>query len=657
MQLHWIDWSIVAVLLFVVTLAGLYTRKYSVSVADFLAANRCAKRYLISVAQGIAGVGAISIIAGFEMYFKAGFTAAWWQIMGVATTTLIFLSGWVFYRFRQTRAMTMAQFFEIRYSKRFRVFMGLLAFFSGIINFGIFPAVGSRFFIYFCGLPDTMLFYAAVMALLIGFALFFTFIGGQIAVMVTDFVQGAFTNIMVVIILLTVLFTFNWSHIYEALTMAPPDASLIHPFETKDAQDFNIWYYLIMAFMLLYGTGAWQGSQGYNAAALNAHEARMGKILSTWRIMPNYLFMMIVPICAYTFLNHPDFANGASAARSLIDNIADPQIRTQMTTTVALKLMLPRGVIGGMAAVMLCAFIGNCDTYLHSWGSIFVQDVILPFRKKPFLPQDHLRLLRFAIFGVAVFIFLFSLLFRQTEYIYMFFMITGAIFMGGAGIVVSGGLYWKRGTAAAAWSAMITGSALSVTAVIIKQIQASFPFTDNVMKYIATRNGAVLSFYASIIAIFVYIIVSLIDKRQKFDLDKMLHRGIYAVEDNQKKAGASVRGFNALIGITDEFTRRDRLLYVITMGWTFLWIIIFVLGTAYNFIFDVTVESWMRFWIYYTGITLVISVITVIWFTIGGIIDIRDMYGLLNKIKRNDLDDGTVIGHHNLDEEKMQCSR
>jgi len=150
-----IDYMVIGAFFALLLGGAIKTRKYNKSVSDFLAANRCAGRYLITVAQGIAGIGAISIIAGFEMFYKAGFSAAWWQLMMLCVMTFIFLSGWVLYRFRQTRALTMAQFIEMRYSKKLRIFTGVLAWLSGIINYGIFPSVTTRFFIHFCGLPDT----------------------------------------------------------------------------------------------------------------------------------------------------------------------------------------------------------------------------------------------------------------------------------------------------------------------------------------------------------------------------------------------------------------------------------------------------------------------------------------------------------------------
>lgn len=654
-----IDWGIVVALLVILTGMAIYTRKHTQSVADFLAANRCAGRYLVSVSQGIAGVGAISIVAGFEMFYNAGFTAAWWRLIFTVTTTIMFISGWVVYRYRQTRAFTLAQFLEMRYSRRFRIFAGFLAWFAGIVNFGIFPAVGARFFMFFCGFPDTMLTYALIMLVLLSFSLFFTFLGGQIAVIVTDFIQGTFCNIMFVVIAVVVLSMFSWPQIMEALASAPTQESMINPFQTQKAEDFNVWFYLIMAFTFFYGGGiVWQGSQGYHVSALNAHEARMGKILVGWRILALDLFMMILPIAAFTFMHHPEFAEEAAKARQVISGIDNPQIQEQVKTTVPVRIFLPTGFLGGLAAVMLAAFISTHDTYMHSWGSIFIQDFIMPFRKKPLPPKKHMFLLRASIFGVAAFIFLFSLVFRQTEYILMFFHITGAIFVGGAGAAVIGGLYWRKGTIAAAWSAMITGSTLAVSAVIIRQINQSYPefflsipYVGKGLDLIASQNGTVLSFIAAVSAIFVYILVSLLTCKEDYNLDKMLHRGKYAVHEHEdRQANLPVTGIRAIIGMGSEFNLRDKILYIASMAWTFLLIAVFVFGTIYNLTHDVKNESWMIFWKYYVWIILGLSAITTLWFTFGGLKDLFKMFRLLKSVRRNDLDDGTVVDDHNLGE-------
>jgi len=63
--MHAIDWLIVIGVLSLVIWAAVSTKKYTKSVADFLAANRCAGRYLICVSEGMAGLGAISVVAFF----------------------------------------------------------------------------------------------------------------------------------------------------------------------------------------------------------------------------------------------------------------------------------------------------------------------------------------------------------------------------------------------------------------------------------------------------------------------------------------------------------------------------------------------------------------------------------------------------------------
>jgi SSS family solute:Na+ symporter len=287
--------------------------------------------------------------------------------------------------------------------------------------------------------------------------------------------------------------------------------------------------------------------------------------------------------------------------------------------------------MGAFMAVMLMATIGTHNSYMHSWGSIFIQDVIMPFKKKPFEPTEHLRVLRLSIFGVCVFIFLFSLFFPMTDYIFLYFAITAAIFVGGSGAVIIGGLYWKRGTAAAAWSALIVGSVISVTGIILQQIFPHFPI-----------NGQNFWGIAMGVSSLVYVLVSLLGKRKDFDMDKMLHRGKYAIKEETVIVDAApVKGLK-MLGMGKEFTKGDKLIYLTAYTWTFIWVVVFIIGTIFNLSGDVPDSSWMSFWKTFVLINLSVSFFVIIWFTIGGIKDFREMLHRLNTMVRDHRDDGTV---------------
>ncbi len=640
MNLTWIDWSIVAVVFVFLIGVVLTSKRLMRSVSDFLAAGRTGGRYLISLSQGTASLGAITIVGMLEMNYIAGFNMRWWEMIMAVVLVGISVSGWVLYRFRQTRCLTMAQFFEVRYSRNFRVFSGLLAFLSGIVNFGIFPAVSARFFIYFCGLPKTVdIFglpvstFALIMIVILWIPLYFVFSGGQIAVMITDFIQGIFVNAVFILIVVVLMLKVDWAHIFQAMAAAPANASLVNPFHTGSTKDYNFWYFFIGMIGVIYGKLSWQGTQAYNASAKSAHEAKMGDVLANWRGIPQWgLFLVFVPIVAYTFWHSPDFAASAASAKPVLEGVGSAALRSQLTVPIALTKLLPVGLMGAFAAVMLAAAIGCNETYLHSWGSIFIQDVIMPLRKKPFEPAKHLKFLKLAILAVAVFSFFFSLLFQQSEYIFLFFAITGAIFAGGSGAVIIGGLYWKRGTTAAAWSAMIVGSVVAVGGIVLKQLVPGFPVNGQMFWGLAMAGSSL-----------VYVAVSLLGGRRKaFDMDRMLHRGAYLIKDEYKVVDEQpVKGWKVL-GMGKEFTPWDKVIYVATYAWTFSWVVVFVVGTVVNLTGAVADAAWMTFWKSYILIYLAASVFVLLWFSTGGIINLRDMVRTLSTMKRDHADSGFV---------------
>jgi SSS family solute:Na+ symporter len=651
MNLHAIDWGIVVILFSIMTFGAIITRKYSSSVADFLAANRCANRYVLAVSDGAASIGAISFVAMFEAYYKSGFTFVWWGLIMNVVLAIIALSGWIQYRYRQTRALTMAQFFEVRYSKNFRKYAGIIAFISGTLNFGIFPAVGARFFEYYCGFTPVLiniagictidLTYALIMALLIGVALCFTFMGGQITLIVTEFIQGTVLNIAMALIIGYLLLKFTWPQIFETLAARPPGQSMLNPLDSNETRNFNMYYYLIQAFASFWCCLAWLGNQGYYASARNAHEARMGRALGAWRIYTQQLSIILLPICAYVVMHNGDWSMIASKINGVLDSISsNPNdiMRQQLTTSVALTAFLPIGLLGAFCAVMICAFLSVQQTYMHSWGSILIQDIVLPMRNKPVAAGQHLKMLRLAILGVGLFTFLFSLFFAQYDAILMFFALTGLMFLGGGGTVIVLGLYWKRGTTAAAYSAMTVGPVAFAFGFITQKL---WPVYHNGEPF--PIDSQQLFFFAMMASIALYVLISLLSGKNVFDLDKMLHRGKYEIkEDKTAVTEKPVTGFYALFGINKDFTLGDKIVYWAITGWSLLWALIFLVGTFWSKTFGISVESWGKFWHVFVWMILIIVCVTIIWFSIGGIIDMKKLLNRLSTIKRDASDDGEI---------------
>jgi SSS family solute:Na+ symporter len=470
MKLSPYDVLIILVPLAFVLGISIYLKRYMRSVADFLAASRCAGRYLICTALAETGSSVMLLITALEVFSKTGFSLNFWNTARDIIFFFVAVFGLVVYRFRETRALTFHQFFEMRYSRGLRVFASFLAVFSGIFNFGVQPAVGARFFVYFCDLPRHMLIgplhvptYVVIMFVLMGISLYFALSGGQISVMITDCIEGVISGFFYLIIAIFIICTISVSQMHDALTSGVPGASFVDPFEIGGRQDFNGIYILLsiaLSFYYYRGT-AWQ--QGFAAAAKTAHEGRMAQILGNWRGYSYIAMSVLISIAAFTVLHHADFAPQQAMVRDGLETIENAQLRTQMSMPMALGAFLAPGVKGCLLSILLFGLLAAQGVQLHGHGSTILQDVIMPLRKKPFEPRAHVRWLKVTVFCVAAFACSFSIIFKPVDYLVMIVALIGAIYLGGIGFVVWGGLYWKRGTNAGAWTAMIIGSSLGVT--------------------------------------------------------------------------------------------------------------------------------------------------------------------------------------------------
>ncbi len=652
MNLSWFDWAIMAVAVVGLRLVSLKARKFMKGVSDFLSANRVAGRYLLTISSQMGATGVVSFIAMFEFYYSAGLAPVWWGGFAIPLGAIIMLTGWIYYRFRETRAMTMAQFLEMRYSRGLRIFAGILCWTSGLLNFGIFPAVAARFFIYFCGLPVHIQIpgiefaiptIAIVMFIDLAIAISFVNMGGQISVMITDCVQGIFCGFAFIVVAATILIKVSWPEMVQAMEMVQANESMINPFHTSEVKDFNVWYHLIGLFGAFFTYMSWQGAQGFFSSARNPHEQKMGGIIGVWRGVPQSLALMLLALATLAILRLPQFADQAHAVSVELAKIPNEAVQGQMRVPIAMAHFLPV-VVRGLLATIFLFFSFTChDTYMHSWGSIFIQDVYMPIRNKALDPAQHIKLLRLSVIGVGVFAFLFSLFYQPTEKIFFFFAITGTIWLGGSGAVIIGGLYWKRGTTCAAFAALITGSVMGVGGLIIPKIFLArvgheFPINNQWLWFMAMVTAALVYYFTSI---------ATSKKTGGYDLDRMLHRGKYRVETDHVPEESIKSRWQQVIGITREFSKSDKVLAIALISWNAFWFLWFMVFSVINLLYPVSDAVWARYhFINSILIPVCFSLPVTIWFTVGGIKDIKALFKALGTVARDATDDGRVVGYH-----------
>ena len=70
-----LDWGIIILFLGIIIGITWYAKRYMRSTADFLAANRLAGRYLLTVSSSFAG--AITLVAVWEMTYSTGLPPQW----------------------------------------------------------------------------------------------------------------------------------------------------------------------------------------------------------------------------------------------------------------------------------------------------------------------------------------------------------------------------------------------------------------------------------------------------------------------------------------------------------------------------------------------------------------------------------------------------
>jgi Na+/proline symporter len=317
---------------------------------------------------------------------------------------------------------------------------------------------------------------------------------------------------------------------------------------------------------------------------------------------------------------------------------------------------------------------------IFSSSMTIVQDVIMPFLSKPLTPQGHIALLRWMSVVVGVIFVCGSCFMSQLDYINLFVQIMMSLWMGGAGPVMIFGLYSRFGTSAGAFASLFVGIGTALSGILLQRNWPDiiYPFLErhglvdevgNILTAISSPfnpwivwemdpvvcpiNSYEFYFIAMMLSLIAYCLVSLITCRKPFNLDRMLHRGKYSeTGEARPKIDWSLSNFlSIMVGITPEYTKGDRVIAWSVFVFCFIYQFIgtFVVVCIWNAVSPWPAEWWSNYFLY---VQLVIpgllAAVTAVWFSIGGVVDLRRLFVDLRSRKANDLDNGCVEGNTSL---------
>ncbi|MBQ9337017.1 MAG: sodium:panthothenate symporter [Lentisphaeria bacterium] len=756
----WYNWLIVVLPFAGVLYMAFHMRKYIRGIPDFLAGGRICGRYLISVGGMEASLSVMALVSYIEVHYRTGFSIGFWSSLMVPIGLVLSLTGFCTYRLRETKAMSMGQFLELRYSRSFRLFCAVLRTSVEMLTNTIVPAISARFFIYLLGIPHyTEIFgfkvqsLALVILVVLILAMTILLSGGSLALLVTDTIQGLLTYPIIFIFTMFILMNFSWwDEIVPVMADRVPGESFINPYDIKALRDFNLFSVFVGIFASILNRSVWFGG-GSSSAARSAHEQKMAGILGSWRTGFNPLFYLLLAGLVLTVMNHVKYAPKAKEIRTEMcsrvadEIIPDRKVRKELTTRIAaipeqrhiigkdeplsekknldtvymttaldtlqktpggnakfqefrtlynqlrmpifIRHVLPGSLIGLFILLMLMLMVSTDDSRIFSSAMTIVQDIIVPLCKKPLTPQTHIRLVKLMTVVVCVFFFFGALTMTQLEYINLYTKIVSAIWIGGAGAVMLGGLYTRFGTTAGAYASILTGATISGGGLLIQRNWPGYiyplldqwgviPMLGRALEtmsgpfepWIVWRMSAIkfpinsneIMFISMIMSLVMYCAVSFLTCRRPFNLDRMLHRGKYAIDGEVKHfVKLTPRNiFKKLIGITPDYTLGDKIIAWSTFLWTFVvaFLVMFLGTVLWNAFTPWPIEWWgWRLFIISVVVACVKALISMVWFMIGGIIDMRQMFrDLAARTHFNELDNGMVSGNVSLaDQQKFSA--
>ncbi len=426
-------------------LAGKSLGWFSIGGAMF--ASNISTIHLVGLAAAGASVGLVQ--GNFE-----------WMAAFCLIALALFFSPFYF----RTGIHTLPEFLERRYSKSARTFLAVICIFGALlVHIGISLYAGATVFESMLGVPmrydwnGIPLFPAIMIISLI--TVIYTILGGLKAVVITETIQ---TFLLLGGALLVTYLAIN--HLpevginsYEEFKgeVDPKKLSMIHPIHDEKGylNEFS-WLAILLGYPVL-GIWYWCSDQTIVQRVLGAKTERAGQngaiFAGFLKILP--LFVIVLPgVVAYVLAKNGAMEFGLKEDGSTNYNTTLPNL---------INLVVPKGLVGLIAAGLLAALMSTIASDLNSCATIISFDILK--RMKPEAPDASLvRTGKISAGVIMVLAILWSTQGEQFENIFVAVNKIPMIFAPAVTTVLVLGIFWKRGNNKAAISTFAVGCGLGL---------------------------------------------------------------------------------------------------------------------------------------------------------------------------------------------------
>ncbi len=473
-----IDWIIVLTYICIPVIIGILVRKYITQLSDFIVAGRSLRLFIAIATMTGTELGLVTVMYNAELGFRHGFSAFHVAVIESVCILAIGLTGFIVYKLRQKKIMTIPEFYEMRFGRRVRIVGGMILALGGILNMGLFLQAGARFMMGVTGYtnPAGLKLFMSAMLIMV---LIYTVAGGMVSVVLNDFLQFIVLSVGMLLGSFFIIDRIGWTELFTAPGNVDP-GTWFNP--VAEGSGFGPIYIIFMVVLSLSAGALWQSG---TLRALSAKSPKVAKQLYAWSSI-SYMARRVIPmfwgIAAFVFFSQtPALLAAFQGADALNPQFGMPLFIGQV---------IPSGFLGLLAAGMFAAFMSTHDSYLLSWSSVITQDVVAPLKKQDLSDKARLLITRICIVAIGIFLLVWGLWFEAPVSLWNYMAVTGTVYLAGAFTVVVAGLYWKKASRMGAMIALHAG---------LLAILGIGPWTmgENVSWYLTDKFIGIMTFAVS----------------------------------------------------------------------------------------------------------------------------------------------------------------